>query len=265
MLNPADHSQIRGLILDMDGVLWRGDEPIGNTNQIFNKIKQLGLKVVLASNNSTQTVNQYLEKLRNLQVNLDEEQIVSSAVVTACYLKNLYPNGGDVYVVGENGLSVTLDSLGFKINTDGQVLAVVVGLDRYVTYEKIKIASRLIRAGALFIGTNPDPTYPAPDGIHPGVGAIIAAIEAASGVKPVILGKPETKMFELCLERMELEPHETVIVGDRLETDIECGQRLGLHTALVLSGVTDRVKAEKWLPKIDWIANNLEDLLFNYF
>lgn len=258
-------SQIRGLILDMDGVIWRGNEPIGNTKKIFNRINQLGLKVVLASNNSTKTVKQYLKKLQQFDVFLDEEQIISSAVVTACYLKKRFPNGGDVYIVGENGLVDSLSSQGFNFNDKGNILAVVVGLDQSVTYEKIKIASQLIRAGAIFIGTNPDPTYPAPDGIYPGVGAIIAAIEAASETKPLILGKPETKMFELCLERMELQPHETIIIGDRLETDIESGQRLGLHTALVLSGVTDRVNAEQWTPKIDWIAESLEVLLFHYF
>jgi 4-nitrophenyl phosphatase len=258
-------NQIKGLILDMDGVLWRGSQAIGDLAANFTRIQELGLQVVLASNNSTSTVETFVNKVNNLGGNISKHQVISSSVVAAEYLQGQFPEGGPVYAVGEGGMLEILAAAGFIHTENHQPLAVVVGLDRHIDYEKIKRAALYIRQGAKFVATNPDRTYPAPEGLFPGAGAIVAAVEAASEVSPIYVGKPETRIFEVCLKRMGLSAGQVMVVGDRLETDIACGQKLGMKTALVLSGVTTREQADAWKPPIDWIGADLATLLFNVF
>lgn len=266
----GDKSIIQGLILDMDGVLWRGDTPIGNLPEIFSTIRERRWKFSLATNNATLSVSQYLEKLSRFGVELSAHQIVNSAQATAHFLQKRYPEGGKVYVVGEKGLVDTLEESGFaclslqlsQLKADqNEIIAVVVALDRQVTFEKLTIASRLILSGSLFLGTNPDPTYPSADGLIPGAGSLIAAIQAATGTKPFIIGKPFPEMYRVALERMQLSPANCLVVGDRLETDIAGGQQLGCQTALLLSGVTSPEAAQRWQPAPDWISSDLTQLL----
>jgi 4-nitrophenyl phosphatase len=269
-MSPADISTLKALILDMDGVLWRGEQPIGDLPEVFSKIAAMDLRVTLATNNATLSTRQYLNKLTGLGVHLQPEQIVNSSQAAAHYLARRYPRGGAVYVVGEAGLVDTLAEQGFlSVESDGkpnpagerQILAVVVGLDRELDYHKLTAAARLVRAGATFIGTNPDRTFPAPDGLVPGAGAILAAIEAAADIPPVIVGKPSPEMYTVALQRMGIKPGDALVVGDRLETDIIGGQQLGCPTALVLSGVTTVEAAGRWQPAPDWIAPDLTTLL----
>ncbi len=157
----------------------------------------------------------------------------------AHYLQRRYPTGGPVFAVGETGMIDTLAKFGFyQDNQD--VLAVVAGLDRQVTYDKLARATILIRSGAMFIGTNADRTLPMPEGLLPGAGAILAALETATDVQPVVVGKPEPEIYLFALERLKTSPAETLIVGDRLDTDITGAQKIGCHTALLLSGVSRR-------------------------
>lgn len=256
-----DVHRIKALILDMDGVLWRGPKPIGDLPSIFQEISGLGLNVLLASNNASKSIATFHATLAGFGVQLREEQIINSGAVAAHYLKERHPDGGGVFVVGEGGLYETLEAAGFSTNGSQPVIAVVVGIDRDINYNKIAQAATLIRDGVPFIGTNPDRTFPAPEGLLPGAGSMIAAVEAASGRQPVIVGKPETEIFRVSLERLAIEPAEAVIVGDRIETDIVCGQRLGMQTALVLSGVSTREQAEKHTPEIDWIGQDLHAFL----
>ncbi|MCL4560225.1 MAG: HAD-IIA family hydrolase [Chloroflexi bacterium] len=251
---------IRGMILDMDGVLWRGNEAIGDLPAFFEHLAQAGIKVVLATNNATRDAEQYLERLAGFGLHLAPWQIVNSAEAAAFYLLQKFPKGSPVYIVGEDGLVNTLNAHGFSQAADG-ALAVVAGMDRGINYEKLRQASGLIRGGALFLGTNPDTTFPTPNGLIPGAGAILAAIQAASGIEPVIAGKPERAMFDLALKRLGTSPQETLVVGDRLETDIAGGQKVGCRTALVLSGVTSLEEAEKWQPAPDVIARDIMALL----
>jgi 4-nitrophenyl phosphatase len=266
----TEFSTLKALILDMDGVLWRGEQPIGDLLAVFSRIASLDLLAALATNNATLSARQYLQKLANFGVHLQPEQIVNSSQAAAHYLARRFPHGGAVYVVGEAGLVDTLAEQGFiSQDSDGkpkpagerQILAVVVGLDRSLDYHKLTAAARLVRAGAMFIGTNPDRTYPAPDGLVPGAGAILAAIEAATDVPPVIVGKPSPEMYTVALQRMGVKPGDALVVGDRLETDIVGGQQLGCRTALVLSGVTPVEAAGRWQPAPDWIAPDLTTLL----
>ncbi len=251
---------IRAVILDMDGVLWRGNEPIGDLPTIFTEFDRRGWKVALATNNATRSPEQYREKLAELGVRVNTDQIINSAQAAAHLLKQRYPQGAPVYIIGEEGVIGILSEAGFHQQAD-RAKAVVVAMDRALTYDKLRIATLLIRAGAPFIGTNPDRTFPLPDGLVPGAGAIIAAVEAATDVTATIAGKPSPEMYKVAMERMGTQPDETLIVGDRLETDIAGGQALRCPTALVLSGVTFPDKAFAWKPAPDYITKDLGELL----
>jgi len=251
---------IKALILDMDGVLWRDDQPIGDLSSIFAEISRRNLKVTLATNNATRSVEQYLMKLERFGVMLEPEQIVNSSLAAAHYLSRRFPEKGNVYIVGEEGLFSTLRKHGF-VHSQENVLAVIGSLDRQLTFEKLNQATMIIRSGVPFIGTNPDRTFPTPDGLIPGAGSILAAIEAATQVQPVIVGKPSPEMYMVAIDRMKSSPAETLVVGDRLETDIIGAQQLGCPTALVLSGVTGPAAASAWNPTPDYIVEDLTALL----
>ncbi|RLD03174.1 MAG: haloacid dehalogenase [Chloroflexi bacterium] len=256
---------IKALILDLDGVLWKDLEAIGDLPANFEKIRALGLKVTLATNNSTRTSEERLEKLASFGVNTEGINILTSSIATAALLQEKFPQGGDLYVVGMEGIIGEVEKRGFRVFTEKNVpenpLAVVVGMDWALNYEKIANASILIQKGAPFYATNPDKTFPTPEGLMPGAGTLLAAIETASGVAPIMAGKPSPYLFELAMQKMGVSPAETLMVGDRLETDILGGQNAGCKTACVLSGVTARARAEAWLPKVDFIAADLAALL----
>lgn len=254
-----DLNSISALILDMDGVLWRGAQPLGDLPAIFEQIAQRGWNFALATNNSTRTVDEYVQKLAKLSVRVEPWQVITSAEATANYLFTRFPEGGNVFVVGENGLVQTLKEKGFKAGQE-DVIAVIAGLDKGLSYEKLSQATHLVLQGAAFIGTNPDLTYPTPTGLAPGAGAIIAALEAATGKSAKIIGKPASDMFLQALKRLGTSPDETLVIGDRLETDIAGAQAAGCWTALALSGVTTKEQAKAWTPNPDLILPDLAGL-----
>jgi 4-nitrophenyl phosphatase len=260
MINNIEYQTIKALILDMDGVLWRNDEAIGNLGLIFNRIAHNGWRVIFATNNATRTTHQYADLLASFSVKAKASQVITSATAVTDYLLNNFPGGGGVYIVGEHGVIKDCEEKGYYLSEDG-VVAVIVGFDRSLTYEKLMKATLLIRKGIPFIGTNPDLTFPTPQGLIPGAGSIIAAVSAATGVTPIIVGKPEPLMYRIALERLDLTPGEVLVVGDRLETDIACAQVMGCRTALVLSGVTNPAQAAKWSPPPDIIANDLKSVV----
>lgn len=250
----------------MDGVIWRNYEPVVDIQALFTKIKELECQAFCVTNNSTSTVYGYLERLKNYGVELSPEQIINSAEATASYLEDYVSAGSSIYVVGEDGLKETITGHGFCITEQPEIDppgAVVVGLDLNLTYKKIYLAANAIRNGALFIGTNPDKTFPMPDGIAPGAGSIISPVESASGTPPVIIGKPEKYLYQLALSRASCLPEETLMIGDRLDTDILGAQRLGIRTGLVLTGISSLDDAENWQPKPDIIGETAQDLLEN--
>ncbi len=257
--------RVRGLIIDMDGVLWRDDQPLGDLSAVFQRIHDLGLKVVLATNNASRTAQDYLAKLNGFGVRLEAQHIVTSSEAAAQILSRTFPHRGPVFVVGERGIVAALEQAGFTPITDPEEetrpLAVVAGIDRTLTYHKLRRATLHIRSGVPFYGTNPDKTFPTPAGLVPGAGAILAALEAATDTRPVIIGKPSPLMFEIALERLGLPAGEVLVIGDRLETDIAAGQALGSPTALVLSGVSRPDEAETWTPPPTLIARDLAELL----
>ena len=259
-----EYADLKIVLLDMDGVLWRGPDPILDVSKLFTCINTHNLSAFCITNNSTRTVDYHLGLLNKYGVNLDEKQVITSAEATADYLATKHPAGGSVYVVGEQGLVEALQKKDFfhvENPLDEKILAVAAGLDRGLTYEKIEYAAGLINQGIPFIGTNPDITIPTPDGIAPGAGVIIKAIETASGTSAEIIGKPKKYLFNLALQRAGCSPDEAIMIGDRLETDIAGAQNLGMRTGLVLSGVTDRFTAEAWDPPPDLIADNALNIL----
>ena len=257
--------QIKALILDMDGVLWRADEPIGDLPANFDAIAARDLKVTLATNSSIKSAEKYQEKLAGFGVELAVSQVLTSSMATAALLKEDFPQGGDLYVVGMEGIISALETQGFRIFTENNIpenpVAVVIGMDWAINYKKIAHASLLIQQGIPFYATNPDKTYPTPEGLMPGAGTLLAAVETASGVTPIMAGKPSAFLFQLAMQKMGVSPEETIMVGDRLETDILGGQNAGCKTALVLSGVTTRERGEAWMPKVDFIVDELGKLV----
>jgi 4-nitrophenyl phosphatase len=255
----------KGLILDADGVLWRDAVPIGDLPSIFACISDRGLRLTLATNNAVRTVDEYLSKLHSFGVSLEPWQVVTSAEAAADTLADRFPGRGRVFVVGGHGLVYALEQRGFHVviepGSSGEFAAVIAGMDRHLTYDKLRAATTAIRAGALFFGTNPDTTFPTPHGLVPGAGSILAAIASASGVEPIVVGKPATVLFEIAATRMGLAPEQALAVGDRLETDIAGAQAFGALTALVLSGVSTLNDARAWTPAPDLVAPSLGALL----
>lgn len=226
-------------ILDMDGVLWCSDLPLCDLPQLFKYFANEKIRVAMASNNATATIDQFLNKFQTMGVSLEPWQIISSAMATGFLLKQYFPNGGPIFILGSPALIATLKEDGF-LHSVTEPMAVVAGMDRELTYEKLLKAANWVRNGLPFFGTNPDLTYPTPDGFAPGAGACIAAVEAASGRKAVMAGKPNPYLFDVAIQRLKSSPQKTLVIGDRLETDILGGHRAGCKTVLVLSGVSQK-------------------------
>jgi 4-nitrophenyl phosphatase len=255
---------IKALILDMDGVLWRGDAPIGDLAAIFRQINERGLGVVFATNNSIRTPAQYVERLRGFGVNCEEHQVVTSSLAVADLLARRFPPETPVYVVGEDGLRQAISERGFAlldVETAELAQAVVMGIDRQINFQKLAEATLLVRRGVPFYASNPDKTFPTPRGEIPGAGSWYSIVVTASNIEPIVAGKPGPAMMELALQRLKLAPENVLVVGDRIETDILAGQAVGCPCALVLSGVSTRAESENLTPKIDLIAEDLATLV----
>ena len=252
-------SRLRGLVIDMDGVLWHGEEPLPGLLEFFDVLKRRQIRFILATNNNTQTPEGFVQKARRMGIELQPDQVVTAGVATVHFLGSKYPAGSRIYVVGEAALKGLITDAGFVL-ADTDVCAVVATLDHQLNYEMIKRATLLIRGGADFIGPNPDPSYPTPEGIVPGGGAVVAAIAASSDCQPLIIGKPESWMFRICMERMQLGMEEVASLGDRLETDILGGQRMGINTILVLSGVSTLKDLAASDIQPTWIFSGIQEL-----
>mgnify|MGYP001123227777 CR=1 FL=1 len=252
-------SSIKNLIIDMDGVLYRGHRPLLGAKEFLHHLEERETAYILVTNNSTRTPEEHVAVLKEMGIEVAPERILTSALATANYLGNLLPQGARLYLIGEEGLYSALAAQGFEFGKRG-IEAVVVGMDRQLTYEKLKTATIAIRQGALFVGTNPDKSFPAEEAILPGAGAILAAIEAATDVKPTVIGKPEPTLFQMALQRMGATEEETAIIGDRLETDILGGQRCGLTTILVLTGITQKEELDTSNIKPDYVFQDLTHL-----
>jgi 4-nitrophenyl phosphatase len=254
----ADLRRIRALIIDLDGVVWRGRQALPGAQDFFALLRARGLAFVLATNNATAPPREVRARLRELGVEVDEEEVLTSAEAAAALVRKRLGPGGGVLAIGEAGLLEALTAEGLaRVASAEQAEAVVVGLDRQVHYAQLAEATLAIRRGALFIGTNPDRTFPLERGLVPGNGALLALLEAATAVAPIVVGKPEPYLFEHALERLTSAREETLVLGDRLDTDVEGGRRAGLATALVLTGVSRRQDLPRAASQPDWVFEDL--------
>ena len=257
-------SHIKALILDMDGVIWRSDTPIGDLPAIFQRIAERGLKFVFATNNGSKTPEQYAERLKEFGVRVNPKQVVTSSLGVAHMLARRFPASSKAFMIGEDGVRAALEEKGFEVlslERAQEAQFFVIGIDWHISYEKMREATLLVRHGVPFYATNPDKTFPTPRGEIPGAGAWISVITTATEIEPIYAGKPYPFMMELSLERLGTKKEETLVIGDRLETDIAAGQAVGCPCALVLSGVSTREQAAVWSPAIDIVVSDLATLV----
>lgn len=251
-------------VLDLDGVVWRGDRAIASAPETIRSLRDAGKRVAFVTNNSSQTHEYYAKKLADMGAGGSVEEIVSSADATARLLERSVAGirGRLVYVIGGEGLRAAVASTGARLASDEEATdasVVVAGLDTDLTYAKLQRATHAIRGGAQFFASNADPTLPAPDGLHPGAGAIVAALHAATGVFPSVAGKPEPAMLEIAADRLGGAP--ALAIGDRLDTDILAARAAEWPCALVLSGATGVPELAVGPAWPDFLLRRLTDIL----
>jgi 4-nitrophenyl phosphatase len=236
-------AQITRLILDMDGVLYRGSEPMPRLGEFFAFLRDRRVPFMLVTNNATRTPEERSGMLAAMGAAVAPSEILTSGQGAAQFLRREYQPGTRVHVFGMPALSRAMEEAGFVL-ADDRVQVVIASVNREVTYEKIKRAVELIRGGARFIATNLDPNIPSEMGFLPGSGAMVAMLAVASERQPTAIGKPEPILYELAMARMNACPETTAAVGDRIATDIVGGKRAGIATICVLSGASHRAEAE---------------------
>lgn len=259
-------STIKNLVIDMDGVLWHGETPLPGLNRFFETLNAHGIPFVLATNNASKTPQQYIEKLGRFGVTVTAVQILTSAEATAEFLREEYAAGTAVYACGDVGLHQALARCGFRLVSKEAVVEgaladlVVVGFSRKTHYTDLAAAAILIGKGARFIGTNPDTSFPSELGPLPGAGALLALLTAATGVAPITIGKPSPAMFLEALKRLNAQPENTAMLGDRLNTDIAGATAVGLHTILVLTGITQPADLPNSAVQPDFVFDSIAAL-----
>ena len=253
---------MRAAVIDMDGVLWAGDSPLPGLIEFFAALRQRQISFVLATNNAGRSPEQYLDKLAHMGVTVSVDEIFTSPQATALVLAQRSPGGGRVFVIGEEALKSALAAAGFTFCDLYQTGAdyVVVGIDHDLSWDKLATATLNIRAGAVFVGTNPDVSLPTEHGITHGNGAILAALQAATGIAPIVVGKPEPTMYQQALARLKSDPASTLAIGDRLDTDILGAVRAGLPSLLVLTGVSKRADLANLAYQPTWVLDSIVDI-----
>ncbi|MFD1443127.1 TIGR01457 family HAD-type hydrolase [Thermoactinomyces vulgaris] len=236
-------NQYKGYLIDLDGTLYRGDQVIPGALEFVKRLDEDQIPYLFLTNNSTRSPEQVAEKLHRFGFPAEAEQVYTSSLACARYLEEK-EDVKSVYIVGEEGLRQAITQAGFVV-TDDHPDAVVVGLDRDFTYEKMKKAFLGIQAGAELIGTNADRALPTEEGFWPGSGSLAMGIAAAAGVEPRFIGKPEPVIMRYALEKLGCRKDEVLVVGDNLQTDILAGVRGGMDTLLVYTGITTPEMAKR--------------------
>ncbi|MBI3804605.1 MAG: HAD-IIA family hydrolase [Nitrospirae bacterium] len=249
-------------LIDLDGVVYIGDRPTPRAAETLNALHAAGKKRRFITNDPRHTADVYAQKLRRLDIPAEPTEFLTSGRAAALYLQKEGRLSEPVFVVGSDGLRSEIESVGGCVLEGAEGVGariVVVGGHEAFSYPELKIAALAIQRGATFIATNRDATFPMPDGLWPGTGPIVAAIEYATGVAPVVVGKPEKAVFEIALGLFP-PGGRTAMIGDRLDSDILGGRRAGLATILVLSGCTSRTEAERSPIHPDYIIENLAQI-----
>jgi NagD protein len=250
---------MKSVISDMDGVIYRGAKLIDGADEFVHRMLSEGVRFLFLTNNSEQTPRDLKIRLEKRGISgVSEENFITSAMATAMFLRQQKP-GAAVYVIGGGGLISELYNAGFSLSESNPDY-VVVGKTATFTFETIRTAAMLIRKGAKFIGTNPDMVDPAEDGVEPACGTLLATIEAASGRKPYIVGKPNSLMMMLATRKLGVYPEDAVMIGDRMDTDIVGGMEAGMKTCLVLSGVSKEADVPLFPYKPDYIFNSVAEI-----
>jgi NagD protein len=248
--------------MDMDGVLVHQEQLIPGADRFIQRLQQTGHRFLVLTNNSIYTPRDLAARLALTGLQVPEQAIWTSALATARFLDQQRPQG-TAFVIGEAGLTTALHQVGYVLS-DREPDYVVLGETRTYSLDAITRAIRLIGGGARFIATNPDPTGPSPDGPQPATGAVAALITEATGVRPYFVGKPNPLMMREALRAIDAHSEQTVMIGDRMDTDIVAGIEAGLQTILVLSGITTRQQAERFpfLPSqiVDSVADLVEEI-----
>lgn len=252
-------ADVRAMIIDMDGVLWHGNASMPGLVEFFQVLREREIRFILATNNASLTPGQYVRKLAGMGVQVGREDILTSGLATALHLsRQVEPSTTKVFVVGEDGACQPLRERGFVLTElYEQADMVVCGKDQTLTWDKLATASLNIRAGAKFFGTNGDTTLPTERGVTLGNGAILAALEVATGVKPTIIGKPEPIMYQQAMALLGTDAAVTAAIGDRLETDILGAVRAGIRSIMVLSGISGMADVEKAEYRPTWIMPDI--------
>jgi 4-nitrophenyl phosphatase len=252
---------LRGIVMDMDGVLYRGDEATPGLVEFFRFLDEHGLRYLLLTNNSTTLPSGYVKKMAKLGVTVPEEAILTSGIVLKNYLREHYPAGTQMYGVCMPALrELVLDGTGYVWDEETPQV-VISSADWEVTYAKLRTACLGIRRGADWIATNTDKTLPTEAGLVPGSGALVAALETATDQHPLALGKPELPMMEQALARIGLTAAETAMLGDRLDTDILGGINARMLTIMVETGVSTAEEATQGPIKPDYLLAGLPALV----
>jgi 4-nitrophenyl phosphatase len=254
----------KAFVFDMDGVLYRGDAPLPGVGDLLNALELREIGYMLATNNSMSTAESYVQKLAKMNVTVKAESILTSAIATRDYLQETLPEGAGVFAIGMPALreQLFIDSKLHPVQyAEEQPAAVVMGLDKQFTYDKLAAAHAAILAGAKFVATNIDATLPTEAGLVPGAGSIVAAVATSTGQQPIVIGKPEPLILQMANEHLGVDATDSVMIGDRLDTDIIAGARAGMLTVLVLTGVSTREEIASASVKPDLVFTDLNALL----
>ncbi len=252
-------------IFDMDGVIYLRDRPIDTAIEFINLISRKGKKILFLTNNSNFTVEYYRRKFAIMGIDISRPLVLTSSAATAKFLENNFQLKGRIaYLIGGEGLEEEIGKTRLRI-IEGEkgkdADFIIVGWDTHLTYEKLKIACLAIQKGAHFIATNDDATYPSPEGLWPGAGSIVAALERASGRIATVVGKPNRYMMEIAFSLLGGKRSRTLMIGDRLETDILGAKRIRIKTCLVLTGVATKEELGRYRIKPDYVVENLLELV----
>lgn len=248
----------KSIICDMDGVIYHGNHLLDGVTEFLDRLVLENKNFMFLTNSSERTPLEFSQKLKRLGLSVSPEHFYTSALATASFLKTQSP-GCSAYVIGEAGLMNALYDAGVCMN-DVNPDYVVMGETRAYSYEKIEKAIDLVRKGARLIGTNPDITAPSETGIIPATGSLISPIEIATGKKAYFIGKPNPLMLRHALKRLGCHSEETLLIGDRMDTDIVAGMESSIDTVLVLSGVTTKEMLDDFPYRPTYVLNGVGDL-----
>jgi NagD protein len=248
-----------GFIIDMDGVIYHGNILLPGVTEFLSWLENAGKKYLFLTNSPERTPRELHEKLARLGINVAEDHFYTSALATAGFLSNQKPNGS-AYIIGDAGLIHAMYSVGYTVNNVNPDY-VVVGDTRGYNFEKIEQAVNLVIKGAKLIGTNPDVSGPVENGITPSTKALMAPIEIATGKKAYYVGKPNPLMMRIALKKLGVKREDTIVIGDRMDTDVICGLESEIDTLLVLSGITDRKGIDQFPYRPSYILNGVKDLV----